>query len=277
MKKLILAAWVAALGVPAFAQTTQTPPQGPTTQQQYSNNPGADFSADWGNDPTGGNLSGWVQRKDADAPNQQQPGAMQQRRTVVQNQYDPPPPNGQPNIDYGYYGGPTAPQSMAPKTQRYGRSSRGYDGFYKLYGVPDELTIAEQERDRIRDAAVEFGRFRRQFTGSTQFWMDEHRTELAKSRYAMDEPMWRALHPPEYFGDGGYLYHTAESVGGAVIWGSPQPIMVQNPRPTPVVNTRPVESTQPASRSHATVVPRVIAADKPIYDAAASLNVRTNK
>jgi len=201
--------------------------------------------------------------------------AAQQGQVNVQTPAPPPAPGA--NLDYGYYGGPAAPQSMAPKTQRYGRSSRGYDGFYKLYGVPDELTIAEQERDRIRDAAVEFGRFRRQFTGSTQFWMDEHRTELAKSRYAMDEPMWRALHPPEYFGDGGYLYHTAESVGGAVIWGPTQPIMVENPRPTPLVNTRPVESTLPASRSHTTVVPRVIAADKPIYDAAASLNVRTSK
>jgi len=258
MKKLILAACVAALGVPVSAQQQSPPPQ---PQPPITNeNPGM-FSAGIAAQPSPA----------------AQLGPAHQGQVNVQTPAPPPPPAPDANTDYGYYGGPTAPQSMAPKTQRYGRSSRGYDGFYKLYGVPDELTIAEQERDRIRDAAVEFGRFRRQFTGSTQFWMDEHRTELAKSRYAMDEPMWRALHPPEYFGDGGYLYHTAESVGGAVIWGPPQPIMVQNPRPTPVVNTRPVESTQPASRSHATVVPRVIAADKPIYDAAASLNVRTNK
>jgi hypothetical protein len=271
MKKLILAACVAALGVPAFGQSPQTPPQAPTTQQQLENKPGANFSANWGKDPTGGNLSGWAQGQDA-----QQPGATQQSGTVVQNQYDAPPPNGQPNVDYGYYGGPSAPQSMAP-TQRYGRSDRGYFGVYKLYGVPDELSMAEQERNRIRDAAVEFGRFRRQFTGSTQFWMDEHRTELAKSRYAMDEPMWRALHPPEYFGDGGYLYNTAESVGSAVVWGPPQPVMVSNPMPTPIVNTPRVESTVPASRNHTTVVPRVIAAEKPLYDAAASMNVQTSK
>ena len=263
MKKLVLAACVAALGVPAFGQSTTTPPQAPTTQQQLSNNPGAEFTEKWGNDPTGGNLSGWPQGQDV------QPGATQ-TRTVVQ-----------PNVDYGYYGGPSAPQSMAP-TQRYGKSSRGYDGVYKTYGVPDELSMAEQERDRIREAAVEFGRFRRQFTGSTQFWMDEHRTELAKSRYAMDEPMWRALHPPEYFGDGGYLYNTAESVGGAVVWGPPQPINVNNPKPTatvstPPVSTTPVESTAPASRNPSTVVPRVIAGEKPIYDASASMNVQTSK
>ncbi len=267
MKKLILAACVAAFGVPAFGQVAQTPPQGPTTQQQLSNSPSADFSANWADDPTGGNLNGFPQGQDA------QPGATQSRTVVV--------PNGQPNVDYGYYGGPSGPHSMAP-TQRSGKSSRGYDGVYKLYGVPDELGMAEQERNRIREAAVEFGRFRRQFTGSTQFWMDEHRTELAKSRYAMDEPMWRALHPPEYFGDGGYLYNTAESVGGAVVWGPPQPIMVNNPKPTatvstPPVSTTPVESTVPASRNPTTVVPRVIAGEKPIYDASASMNVQTSK
>jgi hypothetical protein len=251
MKKLILAACVAALGVPVSAQQAPAPPAQPPIPNANSG------FFDGGQAPA--------------AP--QAPANVQTR---------PPAPGVVPNIDYGYYGGPSAPQSMAPKTQHYGRSNGGYDGVYKLYGVPDELSMAEQERDRIRDAAVEFGRFRRQFTGSTQFWMDEHRTELAKSRYAMDEPMWRALHPPEYFGDGGYLYHTAESVGGAVVWGPPQPVMVNNPRPTASVSTLPVstpplESTVPASRNHTPVVPRVIAAEKPIYDASASMNVQTSK
>jgi hypothetical protein len=239
MKKLILAACVAALGVPVCAQQAPAPPAQPPIP---SANPGF---FDGGQAPA-------AQQAPANVPTQ------------------PPVPGVVPNVDYGYYGGPSGPHSMAP-TQRSGKSSRGYDGVYKLYGVPDELGMAEQERNRIREAAVEFGRFRRQFTGSTQFWMDEHRTELAKSRYAMDEPMWRALHPSEYFGDGGYLYNTAESVGGAVVWGPPQPIMVNNPKPTATVSTPPV-STAPV-----TVVPRVIAGEKPIYDASASMNVQTSK
>jgi hypothetical protein len=185
-----------------------------------------------------------------------------------------PPPK--PGIDYGYYGGPsTAPaRSLAPATRPAAKPLDGLYGPYRLYNVPDDLTAAEQERDRIRSAAVEFGRFRRQFTGSTQFWMDEHRTELAKSRYAMDEPLWRALHPAEYFGDGGYLYNTAESVGSEVVWGPAQPIVATTaaPAPAPIVNTAPADQTPvPASRQHVTPAPRVIAGSKPLYDAAASV------
>jgi hypothetical protein len=181
-----------------------------------------------------------------------------------------------PNVDYGYYGGPTpAPKSLAPPARTSRERLGGLYGPYKLWGVPSDLTIAEQERDRVREAAVQFGRFRRQFTGSTQFWMDEHRTELAVSRYAMDEPMWRALHPPEYFGDGGYLYNTAESVGSEVIWGPPQQITVQNPRP--VVSTSPYATEPvPASRPQPVVAPRVMAGGKPIYDAAASVGAHTS-
>jgi len=258
MKKLILAACVAALGVPVYAQAPA-----PQAQPPIEN----------GNAVVGGGVA--VQQPAQPAEN-----------TLVQQQVQQPAPAPQPapNVDYGYYGGPSAPKSQAPPVRNYGKSR--YYGFYKLYGVPDDLTIAEQERDHVRYAAVEFGRFRRQFTGSTQFWMDEHRTELAKSRYAMDEPMWRALHPPEYFGDGGYLYNTAESVGAEVIWGPPQPILVENPRPTPLVTATPVESTvptssasstSPASRNRSKVVPRVIAGEKPIYDAAASVVTPSSK
>ena len=225
MKKLILAACVAAIGLPTYAQR-----QAPSAPPQPAFNSSA---------RAGG-------------------GAVQEP--------------ARPNVDYGYYGGPTnvPMQSSTLPTHKPDRLY-GLYGPYKLYGVPDDLTIAEQERDRIREAAVEFGRFRRQFTGSTQFWMDEHRTELAKSRYAMDEPMWRALHPPEYFGDGGYLYHTAESVGSEVIWGPPQPILIENPQP--VVDVTPYTTEPvPASRRTTTVAPRVIAGDKPIYDAAATVS-----
>jgi len=187
----------------------------------------------------------------------------------------PTNPQTKPNIDYGYYGGPPAPaKSLTPPTRPSGKPLDGLYGPYRLYNVPDDLKAAELERDRIRDAAVEFGRFRRQFTGSTQFWMDEHRTELAKSRYAMDEPLWRALHPPEYFGSGGYLYNTAESVGSEVIWGPAQPVVAAPaaPAPPPVVNTAPADTTPvPASRRRVTPAPRVMAGDRPLYDATESV------
>jgi hypothetical protein len=245
MKKLILAACVAALGVPVSAQQMAPTPQPPVPS------PNAAYE--------GGAMPPAVQQ-------QQQ----QQQQTTV-NQL--PPASTQPNIDYGFYGGPSAPRSLAP-TQRSSRNPLGgLDGPYKIYGVPDELKIAEDQQNRIREAAVEFGRFRRQFTGSTQFWMDEHRTELAKSRYAMDEPMWRGLHPPEYFGDGGYLYNTAESVGGSVIWGPPQQVPVQNPNVTPIATSTPPEpAVEPASRRPTTpVAPRVMAGGKRIYNAATSV------
>jgi hypothetical protein len=211
MKKLILAACVAALGVPVYAQAPQAP---------------------------------------------------------------------KPNVDYGFYGGPTqAPAKTLSPSRTPGRPSDGLNGPYKLYGVPDELNMAEQEQARIREAAVEFGRFRRQFTGSTQFWMDEHRTELAKSRYAMDEQMWRGLHPDEYFGNGGYLYNTAESVGSEVVWGPMRPVVAATavPAPAPIVNTAPGTVPVPTARPHTTVAPRVIAGSKPIYDAAASVGAPSNK
>jgi hypothetical protein len=86
----------------------------------------------------------------------------------------------------------------------------------------------------------------------------------------MDEPLWRALHPPEYFGNGGYLYNTAESVGSEVIWGPPQRIMIENPRPV-ASTTRTSVQPVPASRRQPVVGPRVVAGGKPIYDAATSV------
>jgi hypothetical protein len=194
---------------------------------------------------------------------------------MAQEQKSTSPPPPKPAVDYGYYGGPSAPaKSMAPTTTPSRKPLDGLNGPYRLYNVPDDLKAAEQERDRIRAAAVEFGTFRRQFTGSTQFWMDEHRTELAKSRYAMDEPMWRALHPAEYFGNGGYLYNTAESVGSEVLWG-PAPAVVVTPpaaAPAPIVKTAPVNvAPVPASRQRVTPAPRVIAGETPLYDAAESV------
>ncbi len=170
-----------------------------------------------------------------------------------------PPPK--PNIDYEYYGGPTTapPKSMAPSTRPSTKQLDGLSGPYRLYNVPDDLKAAELERDRARDAAVEFGRFRRQFTGSTQFWMDEHGTELAKSRYAMDEGLWRAIHPPEYFGSGGYLYHNAVSVGSEgfnVEHAQPVVAAPAAPAPAPLVNTAPADTTPlPASRQRVTPAP----------------------
>jgi hypothetical protein len=200
-----------------------------------------------------------------------------------------PAPKAQPprpGIDYGYYGGPSnAPsQTSAPsQSQAPGprvRYHQGTTGAYEMYGVPDDLTMAEQEQQRIRDAAVEFGRFRRQFTGSTQFWMDQHRTELAHSRYAMDEPMWRSLHPAFEFGDGGYLYDTAVNVGAPVMWTAPRIAQTAVPATAPLVNAVPAETAPattpvPVARpNRSTAPPRVIAGSKPVYDAAAAVGAQ---
>jgi hypothetical protein len=180
-----------------------------------------------------------------------------------------------PNVDYGTYGGPTT----AP-TDNYGtRHSRepllGLEGPYRLYGVPDDIAAAEAQQQQTRDAAVEFGRYRRQFTGSTQFWMDDHRTDLAKARYAMDEPMFRALHPPEYYGHGGYLYHTADSVGAEVVWGAGRPVPTANTVPNTVPLTVPGTDdviAVPTANTRTTSASRMIAGEKPVYDATSSLN-----
>jgi hypothetical protein len=180
-----------------------------------------------------------------------------------------------PSVDYGMYGGPTAAPADNYSTRHSREPLLGLEGPYRLYGVPDDLTAAEIQQQQIRDAAVEFGRFRRQFNGSTQFWMDEHRTELAKARYAMDEPMFRALHPPEYYGHGGYLYHTADSVGAEVVWGAGRPVPTANtiPNTTPltVPGTDEVIGV-PTARTRTTSATRMIAGEKPVYDATSSLN-----
>jgi hypothetical protein len=208
-----------------------------------------------------------VSAQQAPAPAPPAPAADLQQAPPAQAQ------QSKSNVDYGYYGGPTTPPQKSLGSKYSTGPHTGPNGPYKLYGVPDDLSAAELEAARVRDAAVEFGRFRRQFTGSTQFWMDEHRTELAKSRYAMDESMWRSVHPAEAFGPGGYLYHAADFVGSEA-WAPSRPVIAATPAraPAPIVNTPPAEVT-PASAAPRTTTPapRVIAGDKPVYDAAASV------
>ncbi len=180
-----------------------------------------------------------------------------------------------PNVDYGMYGGPSAAPADNYSTRQSREPLLGLYGPYKLYGVPDDLTAAELQQQQVRDAAVEFGRFRRQFTGSTQFWMDEHRTELAKARYAMDEPMFRALHPPEYYGHGGYLYHTADSVGAEVVWGAGRPAPSANTIPNTTSLTVPGTDDVipvPTASRHTPSTQRMIAGERPVYDATSALN-----
>jgi hypothetical protein len=179
-----------------------------------------------------------------------------------------------PNVDYGVYGGPSSAPADNYATPREREPLLGLYGPYHLYGVPDDLAAAEQRQAEIRAAAVEFGTFRRQFTGSTQFWMDHHRTELAKSRYAMDEPMWRALHPPENFGHGGYLYNTAESVGAEVVWGAGHPVPTANTVPNMVPLTVPGTDdviSVPTARARSSSTSRMVAGERSIYDATSSL------
>jgi hypothetical protein len=114
-----------------------------------------------------------------------------------------------------------------------------------MYGVPDEITAADKAREARRNAAVEFGMFRRQFTGSTEFWMDYDRTRLAKVRYSMDEAMWRSIHPAYDFGDGGYMYNTAASAYGPQWAGSTPAVIVTTPEPN--VNQVRIVGTPPAT------------------------------
>jgi hypothetical protein len=134
-----------------------------------------------------------------------------------------------PRGGYSLYGGP--PESRSETPERHGVPAPSVSPIYKMYGVPDDIAAADSAREARRNAAVEFGMFRRQFTGSTEFWMDHDRTQLAKARYAMDEPMWRSIHPAYEFGDGGYMYNTAASVGGPQWAGSPERVIITAPEP----------------------------------------------
>ena len=142
---------------------------------------------------------------------------------------------------YSLYGGP---ESRSEVPEQHGVRTPTLSPIYKMYGVPDEIAIEDAAREARRNAAVEFGMYRRQFTGSTEFWIDYDRTRLAKVRYAMDEPMWLSIHPSYDWGDGGYMYNTAASVGGPQLPGSI--LIVTPPEPAPVVRTSVVRSNNPA-------------------------------
>jgi hypothetical protein len=151
----------------------------------------------------------------------------------------PPPPQPVPSLNrpssrgYSLYGGPEDSRSQTPER----RASQGmhFSPLYTTPGIPDEITTEDQAREARRDAAVEFGMYRRQFVGSTQFWMDHDRTRLANVRYAMDEAMFRSIHPDYDWGDGGYMYNTAASVGGPQLSGSSNRVIVTPPQATPTV------------------------------------------
>jgi hypothetical protein len=145
----------------------------------------------------------------------------------------PPRANRSYSPGYSLYGGPEESRSQYP--ERHGTQSPRFSPLYKIPGVPDEITTEDQAREVRRNAAVEFGMFRNQFTGSTQFWMDHDRTRLAKVRYAMDEPMFRSIHPDYDWGDGGYMYNTAASVGGPQWPGSSNRVIVTPSEGVPTV------------------------------------------
>ncbi len=146
---------------------------------------------------------------------------------------------------YSLYGGPEETRSRYP--ERRGTQSPHFSPLYPLPGVADDITLEDQAREARRNAAVEFGMFRNQFTGSTQFWMDHDRTRLAKVRYAMDEPMFRSVHPDYDWGDGGYMYNTAASVGGPQFPGSSNRVIVTPPQGAPTVRTDQVVRTDRAA------------------------------
>jgi hypothetical protein len=178
-----------------------------------------------------------------------------------------------PLPDYRMYGGPS--ESRGVYHERRGSRSPSMSPLYKIPGVPDDIAAEDQAREVRRNAAVEFGMFRRQFTGSTEFWMDHDRTRLAKVRYSMDEPMWHSIHPPYDWGDGGYMYNTAASVGGPQWSGTGERVIVTPPETGPVVRhesiartnntpSNPVPSAPPVqpSRPTATSTGPLVASDR---------------
>lgn len=173
----------------------------------------------------------------------------------------PPPVNRSYSRGYSLYGGPT--ESLGQYPERRGTVPPHFSPINPIPGVPDDIAAEDQAREVRRNAAVEFGMFRRQFTGSTQFWMDHDRTQLAKARYAMDETMWRSIHPDYDWGDGGYMYNTAASVGGPQWPGSSNRVIITPPQGEPTVrhalivreNNAPVAPTrtvQPAAPTNRT-------------------------
>jgi hypothetical protein len=174
------------------------------------------------------------------APNAAPQGGQVPSPGLTAGRVVPPPPvpvapgvNRSSSRGYSLYGGPEESRSQYP--ERRGTQSQQLGPLYKIPGVPDEITTEDQAREARRNAAVEFGMFRNQFTGSTQFWMDHDRTRLAKVRYAMDEQMFRSIHPDYDWGDGGYMYNTAASVGGPQWPGSSNRVIVTPPQGEPTV------------------------------------------
>jgi hypothetical protein len=183
----------------------------------------------------------------------------------------PPPPRPVFNSrGYSLYGGPEESRSQYP--ERHGTQGPHFSPINKIPGIPDEITAEDQAREARRNAGVEFGMFRNQFTGSTQFWMDHDRTRLAKVRYAMDEPMFRSIHPDYDWGDGGYMYNTAASVGGPQWPGSSNRVIVTPPQGEPTVRqsivrtqnapAEPTRAVKPASPANQTPSAPLVASDR---------------
>ena len=141
-----------------------------------------------------------------------------------------------PRPGYSLYGGPSESRSQPPV--KHGVQSPTISPIYKVPGVPDEIDMQDQAREARRDAAVEFGMYRHQFPGSTRFWMDYDRTQLAKVRYSMDEQMFHSIHPAHDWGDGGYMYNTATAASDAQLTGQGERVIttvpVEDYRATPV-------------------------------------------
>jgi len=171
-----------------------------------------------------------------------------------------PANSNQSRSNYSLYGGPASqsPSQSRPK----GTETPSYGPVYKMYGVPDDIAAMDAAREARRNAAVEFGMFRRQFKGSTYFWMDVDRTQLARARYAMDEPMWEGIHPGYEFGDGGYMYNTAaipaspgaQSATGATVGPPATPAVPVPPHVVPRAQVPP-QAIKPMPNTTAVVAP----------------------
>jgi hypothetical protein len=168
-----------------------------------------------------------------------------------------------PRPGYSLYGGPSEREY-----RRQSVTPPHFSPIDKIPGIPDEITAADKAREARRNAAVEFGMYRHQFQGSTYWWMDYDRTRLAKVRYSMDEPMWHSIHPDFDWGDGGYMYNTAASVGAPQWSGSTERITVAPPVAAPTtrvpnvvrVTPEPVrENMAPATQPAGANAPHMVA------------------
>lgn len=116
---------------------------------------------------------------------------------------------------YSEYGGPVSPLDYRRELESVHNGNWPYE-FLSPQKVrpeaPDEVAEQDRQKAEMRQDAVEYGRYRNLFLGSTRFWLDEDQRWQNRGRFAMGESLWSSIHPPEEF-RAGYQYNPASMVG----------------------------------------------------------------